>query len=419
MSLSIQARPWRIAASRTAWLSLASAWLAWLFDAMDLQLFTLILFPSVGELIGSADPARIARIGGVILAGKLLAWGIGGIIFGVLADRYGRARTMLVTVLIYAVFTGASALAQNWWQLAIGQALAAIGIGGEWAAGTALVAETWPAQTRSRAILVMQTGFAFGFMLAAAANFLVGPIGWRFVLMTGVAPAALALLIRFCVAEPDRWRAVRRHCGRASLAGIFAAPLRRRTFAGVAIAAALMIGTFSTATLLPIWIPALLGPAHRAQMITVTSQCFLLINLGGVAGYLTLACVLDTVGRRWLYFVVAIGSITVNVLLFTLVTTTGDLLRFAPLYGFFAIGGFGSIAAYLPELFPTRVRATGQGFCWNAARIITAAGPLTTGAVIGAFGSIRATALVVTGIYLIGAGSVWFLPETTGLPPED
>jgi MFS family permease len=419
MSLSIEMRTRPGTASRTAWVSLVSAWLAWLFDAMDLQLFTLIMFPSVGELIGSADPARIARICGIILAGKLGAWGIGGIVFGVVADRYGRARTMLITVLIYAVFTGASALAHSWWQLAIGQALAAIGIGGEWAAGTALIAETWPARSRTRALLVMQTGFAFGFMLAAVANFAMGPIGWRFVLATGVAPAALALLIRFCVAEPDRWRAVRRHDGGGPLAGIFAADLRWRTFAGVAVAAALMIGTFSTATLLPIWIPALLGPAHRAQAITITSQCFLLINLGGVAGYLILACVLDTIGRRWSYFVVALGSIAVNLLLFTSVTTTDGLLRFAALYGFFAIGGFGSIAAYLPELFPTRVRATGQGFCWNSARVITAAGPLTIGSAIGAFGSIEATALVVTCVYLIGAGAIWFLPETTGLPLED
>src|SRR5215831_7480966 len=144
--------------SRTVWISFASACLAWMFDAMDLTIFTLVVFPSVSDLIGSRDLESVAYAGGLIFAGKLLAWGLAGIAFGVVADRIGRAKTMMITLLIF-------------------QALAGIGIGGEWAAGAALVAETWPERTRQRALVAMQMSFAGGFFLAGLLNVLVGPIG--------------------------------------------------------------------------------------------------------------------------------------------------------------------------------------------------------------------------------------------------
>jgi MFS family permease len=153
--------------SAAAWTSLVSASAAWAFDAMDFQIFTLVLFPSVSDLVGSHDPGVVAYTGGLIVACKLVALGIGGIAFGIVADKIGRARTMVITVLIYSVFTGLSALAQSWLQLATLQALAGIGIGGEWAAGAALVAESWPERTRARALVVMQASFAIGFFLAA------------------------------------------------------------------------------------------------------------------------------------------------------------------------------------------------------------------------------------------------------------
>jgi MFS family permease len=141
--------------SRVMWLSFASASLAWLFDALDLTIFILVLVPSVTELIASTDPATAVYAGSMVLACKLLAWGLGGIAFGIVADRIGRAKTMLITVLVYALFTGLSGLAQNVRQLTMFQALAGVGIGGEWAAGAALVAETWPEQSRQRAIVAM------------------------------------------------------------------------------------------------------------------------------------------------------------------------------------------------------------------------------------------------------------------------
>jgi MFS family permease len=191
--------------SLVAWASLVSACAAWMFDAMDLQIFTLVLFPSVSELVGSTNPPVVAYTGGLIFACKFVAVGLGGIVFGVAADRIGRSTTMIITVLIYSVFTGLSALAQNWWQLALLQALAGVGIGSEWAAGAALIAETWPERIRPRALIIMQLSFAVGVFLAALLNLVIGPFGWRFVFAAGAAPALLTIGIRIFVPEPERW----------------------------------------------------------------------------------------------------------------------------------------------------------------------------------------------------------------------
>jgi len=238
------------------WTALMSASLGWMFDAMDLQIFTLILFPSVSELIGTREPAQVAWFAGIILACKLVAWGLGGIVFGVVADRIGRSRTMIITVLIYAGFTCLSGFARSWQELAFLQALAGIGIGGEWAAGAALVAETWPDRTRARAMQVMQMSFALGFFLAALINLTVGPYGWRYVLFTGIAPALLTLVIRRYVPEPERWLNVRdaqiaagtRPTAGATFTAIFTPEFRTRTIVGVLIASSMMIGCVSRAS---------------------------------------------------------------------------------------------------------------------------------------------------------------------------
>jgi MFS family permease len=415
--------------SLAAWEALVSACAAWMFDAMDLQIFTLVLFPSVSDLVGSANPGVVAYTGGLIVGWKLVALGLGGIAFGIAADRIGRAKTMIVTVLIYSVFTGLSGLAQNWWELAILQALAGIGIGGEWAAGAALLAETWPERTRARALVVMQMSFAAGFFLAAMINLVIGPIGWRYVFAAGAAPALITLFVRLFVPEPRRWIAVRderRGAARdgapenafATFLGLFAPKILRRTIVGLLVAASMMIGAFGAATLLPIWVRGLVGGDPRLA-VTVTSQCFMLINVGGVLGYLALIWLNDAIGRRWSYFMMALGCAAVTLFMFTQIGTAGGLLSFAPIFGFFVVGGFGTFAVYLPELFPTRIRATGQGFCWNAARIFTAAGPVATGAIVSALGSAPAAGATATAIYLVGLIAIWFGPETNDVPLED
>jgi MFS family permease len=418
-------------ASRVAWAALISAMFGWMFDSMDLNIFTLILYPSVSQLIGSANPADVAHIGGIIAGVKLFAWGIGGIFFGVVADRIGRSRTMIITVLIYSIFTGLSGLAQNWWQLALLQALASIGIGGEWAAGAALVAETWPEKTRARALQVMQLSFAFGFFLAALVNLYLGPIGWRWVLAAGAVPAVITLFIRQFVPEPERWQRAREQQrvragidGRADSAtatffAIFSPSLRRRTIVGVLIATTMMVGSFSTLNLVPIWLHQLIGAGQGKLALQKTSESFMIMNVGALLGYVTLIWLTSAIGRRWSYFLIALGCAATILFTFTQITTVAGVMMVSIALGFFLIGGYGTFAAYLPELFPTRFRATGQGFCWNMSRVIAGGGPVVTGMLVGTFGSLQAAAVSIIWIYLVGLTAIWFGPETKGVPLED
>ena len=422
-SIDRELAPDRAAIPAVVWLSFASAALAWLFDAMDLTIFLLVLHPSVSELIGSNDPGQVAAHGGIALACKLLAWGLGGIAFGIVADRVGRARTMMITVLIYSLFTGLSGLARDFGQLVLLQSLAGVGIGGEWAAGAALVAETWPERSRPRALLAMHMAFAGGFFLAGLLNVLIGPAGWRWVFIAGAAPALLALALRWLVPEPARWLALRRQGPRPAavqlLRAIFAPGLRRNTIVGVSIAAAMMVGAWGTTSLLSIWIVQLVGPGDNRHAVAATGQAFMLANAGAVFALLPLMWLNRALGRRWSYALVAAGCFVTAVFAFTALDQLDALLRFMPVYGFFAIGGFAIFAVYLPELFPTPIRATGQGFCWNAGRLLTALGPLTSGLLVDKLGSVPMAAALLSSAYLVGLVAIWFGPETRHAPLGD
>lgn len=415
------------AITRYQWIALWSAFLGWLFDSMDLNLFTLVMFPSVGQLIKSSNPAQIAQFGGYILAIKLFCWGIGGIIFGVVADRIGRALTMMITVIIYAVFTGLSGLAQSWQQLAVLQAIAGLGIGGEWAAGAALVAESWPEKHRARAIQVMQMAFAFGFFVAALDNLVLGPLSWRWVLAAGTIPAVLALGIRWFVPEPERWLRVRQDKTVAHMSAmqtfttIFGPSLRRRTIVGLLISASMMIGCWGGLALLPSWVQQLVRASGGTPIIGVQtiSYVFMIMMIGAILGYTSLIFLTDAIGRRPSYFLFCLGSLLATLYLFIYIKDLNAVMWFMLVYGYFIIGGFGTFAAYLPELYPTRVRASGQGFCWNAARAVTGIGPLIGGILVGTFGSFPAAAASTSIFFVIGLVAIWFGPETRGVPLSD
>ena len=412
-------------------IALLSGFLGWMFDAMDLNLFILVMVPAIHDLTGATTQAGLARIGGLVVAGKILGWGLGGVVFGVVADRIGRSATLVWTILIYAAFTALSGLAASWPWLAVCQFLAGLGIGGEWAAGAALVAETWPDRSRARALQVMQMAYPFGLFLAGGIAILLGPLGWRFVLVAGVLPMLAAAFVRLMVPEPDRWQDARRRAreraaaggppdtAAATFAAIFAPAMRRNTLVGVIAALSLMTGTWAAFTLLPGWIGQMLGPAGAAHMAETVGKSFILMNVGTFAGFLALMVLVDRIGRRWCFFLFCTGLLATILYVFRPQTTLGELQRLLPVLGFCFGGGFGTLAVYLPELFPTAIRATGQGFCYNMSRLLTAPGPLIAGILVGTFGSIPRACAAVSLILIIGAIAIWFGVETKGCPlPE-
>jgi MFS family permease len=389
---------------------------------MDLNIFTLILTPTISDLANTTDPGTIASIGGTIIALKLFAWGVGGIIFGVLTDRYGRARILAITVVTYAVFTGLSALATSTWQLAVFQMLAGLGIGGEWAAGAALLAETWPERLRPKVMQLMQMGFAFGFFLAAILNLVVSPFGWRWVFAAGLVPILFTVVLRRFVHEPVRWQRVRQteeaqQPAIASLTRLFQPDLRRSTIVGILIGIAMMVGSWGGLTWVPSWIAQL--AASPTEIVGLVSYAFMLLNGGAILGYLALIWLAEALGRKRTFALFCSGALAVSLLLFTQVETVPALLWTMPIYGFFAVGGFGIFAIYLPELFPTIVRATGQGLVWNFARLLTGFGVIGSGLLVGTLGSFPAAAATVSLVYIVGLVAIWFGVETKGQPLRD
>ena len=226
---------------------------------MDGYLYAIILFPAMSDLLGTTESAIIGWYGGIVLSIFMIGWALGGLIFGPIADRYGRAKTMAITILIYATFTGLCGIASNWWELAIFRFLTGLGIGGEWAAGAALIAESWPAQSRAKAAGIMQASGGIGFFLASMLYLFIGPYGWRWVFALGVLPALAAFYIRRSLEEPERW--VKAKSAKNPYSGLFAGSLRRDVVVCTAMA---VIATFGYQGAIQ-WVPSWSAPCFKPK----------------------------------------------------------------------------------------------------------------------------------------------------------
>jgi MFS family permease len=414
------------------WLVLAIAWLGWVFDSMDATIYALVLHPALHELLGgpAAAPVQadvIGRYGGIIFSIFLIGWAVGGVVFGVLADRFGRTKVLIFTILIYALFTGLAALSATWWQLAVYRFLTALGIGGEWAAGAALVAEVWPEDKRSKAAGILQSAWAGGFFLAALINLLMRGYGWRPVFLAGIAPALVAILVRLCVKEPDRWVQSRSNQSQAGAAAqpqhgaiteLFAPPWRRATLVGSGLAFVAVFGlwgaTYWTPTLVRT-LPDLRG-LSEGDLTSRVSYATMILNVGSLAGYLSFGWLADRFGRRPVFALMCLGSLIMLPVTFLTPRAYGHVLLLLPLLGFFNNGIFSGFPIYLPELYPTRLRATGAGFCFNVGRVIASTGPFLTGLLVSALGGFGPAASAMAIIYILGLIILPFAPETKGAP---
>ncbi len=420
---------WRHGVTRYQWLVLLVAWLGWVFDSMDATIYALVLHPALHELLpaaahGTVAADAIAWHGGIIFSVFLIGWAIGGILFGLLADYFGRTRTLVFTILIYAAFTGMAALSATWWQLATFRFLTALGIGGEWAAGAALVAEVWPEDKRAKAAGLLQSAWAAGFLVAALINLLLGGFSWRLLFIVGVAPAVVALLVRLWVREPERWVRARAEerlstAGRShKLTGLFSPALRRATLAGSGLAFVAVFGLWGATNWTPTLVRALpdLRELGAAQLTSRVSYATMLLNAGALAGYLSFGPLADRFGRRPVFALMCLGSLVMLPLTFLTPRAYLHVLLLLPLLGFFNNGIFSGFPIYFPELYPTRLRATGAGFCFNVGRVLASAGPFVTGALVAALGSFGRAASAVALIYVVGLAILPFAPETKGKP---
>jgi MFS family permease len=420
---------WRQGVTRYQWLVLFVAWLGWVFDSMDSTLYALVLQPALHDLLrapggGPVTAEAIGWYGGIVFSIFLIGWAIGGVLFGVVADSLGRTRALVFTILIYAVFTGMAALSHTWWQLALFRFLTALGIGGEWAAGAALVAEVWPEDKRTRAAGLLQSAWAAGFFVAAILNLLLRNCGWRPIFVVGAAPAMVALFVFLWVKEPERWvkaRAEEQQAvgkGPSRLSELFAPGLRRATLVGSGLAFVAVFGLWGATNWTPTLIRALpeLRGMNASELTSRVSYATMLLNVGALAGYLSFGPLADRVGRRGVFALMCVGSLVMLPVTFLTPRTYAQVLLLLPLLGFFNNGIFSGFPIYLPELYPTRIRATGAGFCFNIGRVLAATGPVVTGCLVTALGSFGRAASAVSLIYLVGLLILPFAPETKGQP---
>ena len=395
-------------------LTLSAAVLGWLFDGVEMGLFPVIARPALQELLGLNGDQLVGIWMGRITAVFLFGAAAGGIAFGWLGDRIGRVRAMSLSILVYSVFTGLCYLAGTPWHLAFFRFMAALGMGGEWSLGVALVMETWPSKSRPWLAGVIGASANFGFLLIAVITLLlpVGPHSWRWVMLIGAAPALLTFLIRIFVPESERWKEAVRESKAHPIHELFRRPYASRVAFGIILTSVVLIGTWASVQWIPLWIGRMThGTSPRAMGM---SQA--LGAVGAICGCVCGPLLAHVWGRRLSYFLLCALSLCSCEILFLTVHSYGPvLLVLAVIVGFFTATFYGWLALYLPELFPTRVRATAQGLSYNFGRIFAGICALGAGRLTSHYdGDYARMASRITLIYVVGMIAVLFAPETKG-----
>jgi len=402
--------PWWASVSRSQWYALLAAHIGYALDAFDVMLYSFALKTIMAEWSLSASWA------GAMVSVTLFFSSLGGVVFGLVADRLGRKRAMMITVLLFSACSGLSGLAQNAWQLMLARAVLGLGMGGEWTAGALLIAESWPAQHRGKAIGIMQSGWAVGYILAAiAANLVLPALGWRVLFFIGVTPALFTVWLRARLTEPAI-AASRSPPERGGWGQALIRPLKRDLLR-LTLSATLVSGLVMSAYWgLFTWIPGYFATPVESGGIGLSLAKAPIYTIpvmaGAFAGYVSFGFVSDSLGRRRTF---AAYLSTACVLVFALATinTPNALLMIGPWLGFFGSGYFSAFGTVLAEIFPTDARAVGLGLSYNTGRMLSAGAPALIGYVADRGGFFLALSLIAA-TFAVAAAAVFLLPETRG-----
>ena len=434
---------WMASIDAASWTGLWASWLGWLFDGYETYALVLVGAIAVVQLTG-LTPAQAPPYFAGLLAITLVGWATGGLIAGVLADYIGRKSVLLYSIVLYAVFALLSAFAQDYWWLVAARFCTGVGLGGEWGAGASMVGELWPASIRGRVLGFFQSAFGFGFLLATIFWFFVQPLGainWRVMLVLGFIPALFTLYIRTKVKNPQLWTStdeqrraavarVRsggdvsehdRELVKFSVSRVFETPeLRRVVWPMLLLSLTTLIGWWGVSTWVPQHAAAIahgLPPPQIAQFATTAALWY---NVGGIIGYISLGFLADAIGRKWTIWLYYLGALVINPVFFLIAKDPGTVLILAAINGFFTLGQIGWLAVYLPELFPTSVRATAISVVFNLTRYIVAITTFYAGYLAIHLGGIDRAATAIGMIYILGLIVTPFAGrETKGEPlPE-
>jgi MFS family permease len=459
--------PWHQGMTRYHWFVLIVAALGWLFDCLDQQLFNLARKPAMQTLLASVslDPATMTAderkafngqvdfYGGLSTCIFMLGWATGGLIFGVIGDRFGRAKTMMITIVIYSLCTGLSALSQGFWDFAFYRFITGLGVGGEFAVGVALVAEVMPDRARPYALGLLQALSAVGNFAAALIGIGLGqaqyhlgttiygwePWRWKFVI--GALPALLALVIRAGLKEPEQWQQMKARSEKTGekLGGygvLFADPRwRKNAIVGMLLACAGVIGLWGIGFFSIDLQRSVLEKSFKAQgyegkelagKLTIWSGvALMMLQVGAFAGMMLAARICQRLGRRPFFALAFSAALASTLLVFRFLDDISDIWWMLPLMGFCQFSLFAGYAIYFPELFPTRLRSTGTSFCYNVGRFVAASGPfllgqLSSSVFAGSAEPMRPAGMLMCTVFLLGLAVLPFAPETKGRPlPTD
>jgi MFS family permease len=403
---SIEWFTWWTEADRRARNAFIAASFGWMLDSFDVMLYSIVLAALL------EDPALHISLNtaGLLNSITLLSAAAGGIAFGVIADRIGRKRALMAAVLIYSIFTAACGFAQSAVQLALFRMLLGLGQGGEWATGAALVSESFPARHRGKALAFVQSSWAIGYGLAALTNLLVMPIwGWRGVFFVGVLPALFTIWIQRRIEEPKIWRAAP-HEERGRLSALFGAHIGAVTIAISLMNACCLFAWWG----LNGWVPSYLSLSPAKGGIGLSSSAMswfvMAMQVGMWFGYVSFGFIADAIGRKRTYIIFVLTA-AILLPLYGILRQPVVLLALGPFVAFFGTGYFSGLGAMVAELYPTTVRATAAGFCYNTGRVASAAAPYIVGSVAGTRGFGVAFSIVGAAFLLAAVMWIW-IPDT-------
>ncbi len=436
-------QPWWRELNRYHWFVLVVAALGWLFDCLDQQLFNLARVPAMKDLLKPGQ--NVAEYGGYATSIFLIGWATGGLTFGVLGDRIGRAKTMMWTILIYSLCTGLSALSQGFWDFAFYRFITGLGVGGEFAVGVSLLAEVMPARARPYALGLLQALSAVGNISAALIGLAFGHLeesgavgsAWRWMFVVGALPALLALIVRARLKEPAAWQAAK-DAGTVRLGSyseLFGNPRwRKNAIVGVLLAFSGVVGLwgigfFSIDLIRSVFqksfaaqgVPPEQIPGKLSQWAAITSM---MLNVGAFIGMYTFSVVTQKIGRRPTFAIAFLLAMLSTAMVFWNLKEFSQVFWMIPLMGICQLSLFAGYAIYFPELFPTHLRSTGTSFCYNVGRFVAASGPallglLTSKVYAGYAEPMRYAGVTMCLIFVLGLVVLPFAPETKGHPlPE-
>lgn len=441
---------WPRLLTRYHWFVFIVCSLGWLFDTMDQQLFNIARTPAMRAL----KPDDVAVYSGYATSIFLVGWGAGGLIFGVLGDLIGRARSMVFTILLYSLFTGLSALSVGFWDFALYRFLTGLGVGGQFAVGVSLVAEVMPDRARASALGMLQALSAIGNISAAvfgiglaflgAEGVIDGKQSWRYMFVLGTLPALLVLFIMRRLKEPERWQelAAQKSMGerlKAYFSELFSDPRwSRNAIVGLLLASSGIIGLWALGFFTIDLVREIIRPRLVADGLSPADVTFwediwasvtsIVLNIGAFFGIYAFSRATSYLGRRTAFAISFVLAFASTALVFWKLNSFGDIFWMIPLMGFCQLALFGGYAIYFPELFPTRLRSTGISFCYNGARFVAATGPFIQGHLRDYFKNLaggdvvqgfRMAGVTMCAIFLVGLFVLPFAPETKGKPlPE-